>query len=228
MWGPMPDFDIASSLSTIAVALVPAMLGIILHEVAHGWAAARLGDPTARSMGRLTLNPLPHIDPVGLLCFVLTSLSGAFVFGWAKPVPVDPRYFRNPVKGMMAVALAGPLTNFLLAVAFALLLTLVLHVVPMAFLESWGGTEYLLKSLQVGVLINLSLGWLNLLPIPPLDGSKVVAYFLPRDWAWRYLRVERWGFVILIVLIVAGVLNSILVPLIWGSAEGLLALFGLG
>ena len=228
MWGPMPDFDIASSLSTIAVALVPAMLGIILHKVAHGWAAARLGDPTARSMGRLTLNPLPHIDPVGLLCFVLTSLSGAFVFGWAKPVPVDPRYFRNPVKGMMAVALAGPLTNFLLAVAFALLLTLVLHVVPMAFLESWGGTEYLLKSLQVGVLINLSLGWLNLLPIPPLDGSKVVAYFLPRDWAWRYLRVERWGFVILIVLIVAGVLNSILVPLIWGSAEGLLALFGLG
>ena len=228
MWGPMPDFDIASSLSTIAVALVPAMLGIILHEVAHGWAAARLGDPTARSMGRLTLNPLPHIDPVGLLCFVLTSLSGAFVFGWAKPVPVDPRYFRNPVKGMMAVALAGPLTNFLLAIAFALLLTLVLHAVPMAFLESWGGTEYLLKSLQVGVLINLSLGWLNLLPIPPLDGSKVVAYFLPRHWAWRYLRVERWGFVILIVLIVAGVLNSILVPLIWGSAEGLLALFGLG
>ncbi|MBO4314237.1 MAG: site-2 protease family protein [Desulfovibrio sp.] len=224
----MPDFDIASSLSTIAVALVPAMLGIILHEVAHGWAAARLGDPTARSMGRLTLNPLPHIDPVGLLCFVLTSLSGAFVFGWAKPVPVDPRYFRNPVKGMMAVALAGPLTNFLLAIAFALLLTLVLHVVPRAFLESWGGTEYLLKSLQVGVLINLSLGWLNLLPIPPLDGSKVVAYFLPRDWAWRYLRVERWGFVILIVLIVAGVLNSILVPLIWGRAEGLLALFGLG
>lgn len=228
MWGPMPDFDIASSLNTIAVALVPAMLGIILHEVAHGWVAARLGDPTARSMGRLTLNPLPHIDPVGLLCFVLTSLSGAFVFGWAKPVPVDPRYFRNPVKGMMAVALAGPLTNFLLAIAFALLLALVLHTVPMAFLESWGGTEYLLKSLQVGVLINLSLAWLNLLPIPPLDGSKVVAYFLPREWAWRYLRVERWGFVILIVLIVAGVLNSILVPLIWGSAEGLLALFGLG
>ncbi len=210
------------------MALVPAMLGIILHEVAHGWAAARLGDPTARSMGRLTLNPLPHIDPVGLLCFVLTSLSGAFVFGWAKPVPVDPRYFRNPAKGMMAVAIAGPLTNFLLATGFALLLALILHGVPVASLESWGGTEYLLKSLQVGVLINLSLGWLNLLPIPPLDGSKVVAYFLPRDWAWRYLRVERWGFVILIVLIVAGVLNSILVPLIWGSAEGLLALFGLG
>ena len=210
------------------MALVPAMLGIILHEVAHGWAAARLGDPTARSMGRLTLNPLPHIDPVGLLCFVLTSLSGAFVFGWAKPVPVDPRYFRNPAKGMMAVAIAGPLTNFLLATGFALLLALILHGVPVASLETWGGTEYLLKSLQVGVLINLSLGWLNLLPIPPLDGSKVVAYFLPRDWAWRYLRVERWGFVILIVLIVAGVLNSILVPLIWGSAEGLLALFGLG
>ena len=108
----MLNLDISQVLSTLAVAAVPALLGIILHEVAHGWVANRCGDPTAKFMGRLTLNPLPHIDPMGLLAFVLTSLSRTFVFGWAKPVPVNPRYFRNPAKDMMLVALAGPLTNF--------------------------------------------------------------------------------------------------------------------
>ena len=116
----MFDFDISHALRLLAIAFVPALLGIILHEVAHGWVAERCGDPTARQLGRLTLNPLPHIDPAGLAVFGLTSLSGAFVFGWAKPVPVDPRNFRNPHRDMMLVALAGPMTNFLLAVAFGL------------------------------------------------------------------------------------------------------------
>ncbi len=223
----MLNLDLSQVLSTLAVAAVPALLGIILHEVAHGWVANRCGDPTAKFMGRLTLNPLPHIDPMGLLAFVLTSLSGAFVFGWAKPVPVNPRYFRNPAKDMMLVALAGPLTNFLLATLFGLVLWGVLHVFPpQAWLHS---TSYVfvLKTLQTGVVINFGLGWLNLIPIPPLDGSKVVAYFLPPTAAYRYLSVERYGFVILLLLLFTGALGLVLGPLVSGSALGLLSLLGI-
>ena len=223
----MLNLDISQVLSTLAVAAVPALLGIILHEVAHGWVAYRCGDPTAKFMGRLTLNPLPHIDPMGLLAFVLTSLSGAFVFGWAKPVPVNPRYFRNPAKDMMLVALAGPLTNFLLATLFGLLLWAVIHIFPP---QQWmHSTSYVfvLKTIQTGVIINFGLGWLNLIPIPPLDGSKVVAYFLPATASYRYLSIERYGFVILLLLLFTGALSLVLGPLVRGSAVGLLSLLGL-
>ena len=177
-------------------------------------------------MGRLTLNPLPHIDPMGLLAFVLTSLSGAFVFGWAKPVPVNPRYFRNPAKDMMLVALAGPLTNFLLATLFGLLLWAVIQIFPP---QQWlHSTSYVfaLKTIQTGVIINFGLGWLNLIPIPPLDGSKVVAYFLPPSASYRYLSIERYGFVILLLLLFTGALGLVLGPLVSGSAVGLLSLLG--
>lgn len=223
----MLNLDLSQVLSTLAVAAVPALLGIILHEVAHGWVAYRCGDPTAKYMGRLTLNPLPHIDPMGLLAFVLTSLSGSFVFGWAKPVPFNPRYFRNPAKDMMLVALAGPLTNFLLAGLFGLLLWAVLHIFPP---QQWmDNTSYVfaLKTIQTGVIINFGLGWLNLMPIPPLDGSKVVAYFLPPNAAYRYLSVERYGFVILLLLLFTGALGLVLGPLVSGSALGLLSLLGI-
>ena len=223
----MLNLDLFQVLSTLAVAAVPALLGIILHEVAHGWVAFRCGDPTAKFMGRLTLNPLPHIDPMGLLAFVLTSLSGAFVFGWAKPVPINPRYFRNPAKDMMLVALAGPLTNFLLAGLFGVLLWAVLHLFsPQHWMDS---TSYVfaLKTIQTGVIINFGLGWLNLMPIPPLDGSKVVAYFLPPTAAYRYLSVERYGFVILLLLLFTGALGLVLGPLVSGSALGLLSLLGI-
>lgn len=223
----MLNLDISQVLSTLAVAAVPALLGIILHEVAHGWVAYRCGDPTAKFMGRLTLNPLPHIDPMGLLAFVLTSLSGAFVFGWAKPVPVNPRYFRNPAKDMMLVALAGPLTNFLLATLFGLLLWAVIHIFPP---QQWlHSTSYvfMLKTIQTGVIINFGLGWLNLIPIPPLDGSKVVAYFLPATASYRYLSIERYGFVILLLLLFTGALSLVLGPLVRGSAVGLLSLLGI-
>ena len=223
----MLNLDISHVLSTLAVAAVPALLGIILHEVAHGWVAYRCGDPTAKFMGRLTVNPLPHIDPMGLLAFVLTSLSGAFVFGWAKPVPVNPRYFRNPAKDMMLVALAGPLTNFLLAGLFGLLLWAVLHIFPP---QQWmDSTSYVfaLKTIQTGVIINFGLGWLNLMPIPPLDGSKVVAYFLPLNVALRYLSIERFGFLILLGLLFTGLLSMVLGPLVGGSARGLLTLLGI-
>lgn len=222
----MFDFDISQALRLLAIAFVPALLGIILHEVAHGWVAERCGDPTARLMGRLTLNPLPHIDPMGLAVFGLTSLTGAFVFGWARPVPVDPRQFRNPARDMMLVALAGPLTNFLLAVLFGLGLLAAVTLLPFA---QWrGNTIYIfaLSSLQAGVVINFGLGWLNLLPIPPLDGSKILAYFLPGQWAWRYMSLGRYGFVILLVLLATGLLGKLLGPLVSGSSLGLLGLLG--
>lgn len=223
----MFNIDLSQALRMLAIAAVPALLGIILHEVAHGWVAERRGDPTARFMGRLTLNPLPHIDPMGLLVFGLTSLSGSFVFGWAKPVPVNPRYFRNPAKDMMLVALAGPLTNFLLAVIFGTLLRLTLEFFPPQVWGQSSGYIFALSSLQAGVVINFGLGWLNLLPIPPLDGSKVVSYFLPGNMAWRYMGMERYGFVILLLLLFTGLLGYVLSPLVGGSVRGLLTLLGI-
>ncbi|MBO4369398.1 MAG: site-2 protease family protein [Desulfovibrio sp.] len=213
----MPE-NVILAIEKIAIYSIPAMVGIILHEVAHGFCAYRLGDPTARSLGRLSLNPLPHIDPVGLLVFIVTSLTGAFVFGWAKPVPVDPRYFKEPRKGMMLVAFAGPLTNFFLAFFFSLLLWLGLSFFP----REWFDLPFcitFLTMLKAGVFINLGLAWLNLIPIPPLDGSKIVAFFLPARLVSAYLQVERFGFLLLLLLIFSGVLNKILVPLIQGSSE---------
>lgn len=219
--------DIAVYLRRFAVAAVPALLGIILHEVAHGWMAEKRGDPTARALGRITLNPLPHIDPTGLLVFALTSLTGSFVFGWAKPVPVNPRYFHNPTKDMMLVALAGPMTNFVLAAIFALILRLMTLGLPV---NEWAGNPTVLflgSMFYAGVIINIGLAWLNLLPIPPLDGSKVLAYFLPTNVAWTYMDAGRYGFVILLLLLATGALSYILGPLVQTSSSLLLDLLGL-
>ncbi len=223
----MFDADIALLFKRFSVAVIPALLGIILHEVAHGYVAFKRGDPTAKMMGRLTLNPLPHIDPTGLLVFVLTSLSGAFVFGWAKPVPVDPRYFKNPQKDMMWVSLAGPLTNLILAFIFAFALRGLVEILPFAQWKENASYVFFLLMLQTGVIINCGLCWLNLLPIPPLDGSKVLAYFLPSNLAWKYMQAGRYGFVILIVLLATGVLGYILGPLVSGTNKILLTTFGL-
>ncbi len=223
----MIDADISLYLKRLAVVAVPALLGIILHEVAHGFVAEKRGDPTARYMGRLTLNPLPHIDPMGLLVFVLTSLSGAFIFGWAKPVPVNPRHFKNPSKDMMLVALAGPMSNLALAFFFALALRLLIQ-----FLSplEWGHNAtyvFFVLMLQAGIIINCGLCWLNMLPIPPLDGSKVLAYFLPPHMAWQYLNAEKYGFIILLLLLATGVLGYILGPLVHSTTAILETLFGL-
>lgn len=223
----MFNTDFASTIQLVAIAAVPALLGIILHEVAHGWVASLRGDPTARFMGRLTLNPLPHIDPMGLLAFVLTSLSGSFVFGWAKPVPVNPRYFRNPARGMMEVALAGPLTNFALAIVFGILLRITLEFFPYSQWIHNDTYSFIIKVLRAGVIINFGLAWLNLLPIPPLDGSKVAAYFLPAHQASSYMSVERYGFVILLLLLFTGLLGKVLMPLVSGSYSNLLTLLGI-
>ncbi len=223
----MFEADISLLLKRFAVAAIPALLGIILHEVAHGWMAAKRGDPTARMMGRLTLNPIPHIDPMGLLVFALTSLSGAFVFGWAKPVPVNPNYFKDPKKDIMLVSLAGPMTNLILALLFAFFLSTLIHFLPFAHWKDNGVYIFTILMLQTGIIINSGLCWLNLLPIPPLDGSKVLAYFLPNSLANTYMQYGKYGFIILILLLATGVLGVILGPLVYGTNEMLLTAFGL-
>ena len=219
----MMDFDIFATVQRVSVIFIPALLGIILHEVAHGWVADKLGDPTARFMGRLTINPLPHIDPLGLAVFVLTSALGGFVFGWARPVPVNPRHFRDPIKGMMLVALAGPGTNLLLAVGMTALLRGFLDFNPAVGPTS----EFIAKALFYGASINIGLACLNMLPIPPLDGSRVLAYFLPPGVAARYMSVERYGMVILVGLMAAGLLDRLLLPLMLLCLKTLFSLFGL-
>lgn len=223
----MPEFDFAQAMRLVAISIVPALLGIILHEIAHGWVARHCGDPTAYEAGRLTLNPVPHIDPMGLAVFGLTSLTGSFVFGWAKPVPVDARNFRHPRRDLMLVSLAGPLTNFLLAIAFGAGLWALLHLLPPSQWKDQGWYIFLLSSMQAGVIINFGLGWLNLLPIPPLDGSKILSYFLPAQLAWRYLQLGRYGFIILLLLLATGSLGKVLGPLTRFSALGLLSALGL-
>ncbi len=192
----------------LAVRLTVLVLSIVFHEVAHGYAAYRLGDPTARDAKRLTLNPLAHIDPMGsvLLPLFLVITNSPVLFGWAKPVPFNPGYFRDVRKGMMIVGAAGPAANLLLALVAAA-----------AFrLFTPGGIFGLL--LVHACIINVVLALFNLIPIPPLDGSRVVVGFLPLDLARRYLRIERFGFVIVFGLLWFGVLDRVL----WPLADGLL------
>lgn len=201
--------DISRTIQEIALLTVPVLMAITFHEVAHGYVANWLGDPTAKLAGRLTLNPIKHLDILGVLAFVLTRM-----IGWAKPVPVDPRYFRNPRHGMMLVALAGPLMNFLLAVVCALaargLDWLATDMTPGTL--AYRVLEPLVYMAVAGVSVNLALGIFNLLPVPPLDGSNILAYFLPPLAAVRYMAFGRWGFFILLLLAVTGVLGRILLP----------------
>ncbi|MEG1610656.1 MAG: site-2 protease family protein [Bilophila sp.] len=210
----MFDMDIALAIKRLCVAFVPLMLGIILHEVAHGWVASKRGDPTAAALGRLTLNPVPHIDPMGLFVFVLTSLTSPFVFGWAKPVPINVRNFRHVVKDIMLVSFAGPATNFLLALFFAVLLRLLITLFPLAQWQDHAVWSFFFLMFHTGIGVNFGLGWLNLLPIPPLDGSKILWGLLPPKLGFQYMQLERYGFVILILLIVSGALSAVLMPLI--------------
>ncbi len=204
--------DISQALYNVAVSFIPLMLGIILHEVAHGYAAYLCGDNTAKQLGRLTLNPVPHIDPVGTAFFVLTAIASPFVFGWAKPVPVNARNFtniKNAKKGMMLVSLAGPMTNFVLAIVFLLLLKISISILSSEFLLSSAGV-FLQEMLFNGVGINLILMIINLLPIPPLDGSHVVANFLPYPYDYRYMSIAKYGMMILMLLLVTDVIGFII------------------
>jgi len=223
----MPDFDFILTIKRISVAFIPLMLGIILHEVAHGWMAARRGDPTAAMMGRLTLNPLPHIDPMGLLFFVLTSLLGPVVLGWAKPVPINPRHFRNISRDVLAVSLAGPAANFLLAFLSAGLLRLYLFILPYQEWNTSGVWEFFFLMLYTSISINCALAWFNLMPVPPLDGSKILWSLLPPAWGMRYMQLERYGMMLIILLLLLGAFSYIMYPVISFSVKLLLSLFGL-
>ncbi|HMM38267.1 MAG TPA: site-2 protease family protein [Desulfovibrio sp.] len=210
----MPEF-LADKIVTVSILAVPLLLALVCHELAHGLAAYALGDPTARRAGRLTLNPLRHLDPLGTVVFFIANI------GWAKPVPVDPRFFKNPLKGMLLVALAGPGANFLLAVLFAVLYHALL---PWAVAHQAGALGTVLVPLtlisQAGVFVNLVLGTFNLLPVPPLDGSNILAGVLPRHLAYRYLSFGRYGVFVILAAILLGdlldinLLGRILLPVV--------------
>ena len=223
----MFDQSISESISRLAVAFVPVLLGIILHEVAHGWVALKRGDPTAWMLGRLTLNPAPHIDPMGMGMFAFTALFTPFVFGWAKPVPVNVRYFRNPRKDILLVSASGPLTNIMLALLFGLALKLLLTFAPHDFLLGSAVGKYLLEMFQIGIIANFSLAFMNLIPLPPLDGGHIVECLLPRQLANTYSGIRRYGFLVLAVLLASGMLSSILTPLIRWSWNTTLWLYGI-
>ena len=212
--------NISQGLVTFGLALVPALFGIICHEVAHGYVAYRCGDPTAKVMGRLTLNPKVHIDPMGTMMFVVTAMFFPFALGWAKPVPVDTRRLRNPRRDMALVAAAGPVTNFILAVLFmaGFLLTA-------TFFRSYEGTTvytFFYDMLQTGVFINLVLAFFNLLPIPPMDGSRLVSMALPYEAARTYNQLERYGMIIILIFLATGLFGRIILPLVYGAYGGML------
>ncbi|SDB60718.1 Zn-dependent protease (includes SpoIVFB) [Desulfonatronum thiosulfatophilum] len=209
-------FDITTFIRELALIAVPVLIAITCHEAAHGFAAWRLGDPTARLAGRLTFNPVKHVDPIGTIAFplLLVLIKSPFIFGWAKPVPVNPRYFQDPVRGMMLVSLAGPGTNFALAVAFAAMFHALIWIAVLLGGAGMSVIEPLALMARYGVIINLILGIFNLFPIPPLDGSKILAGFLPVEGARFIYNFERYGFIVLILLLMTGVLQSVLLPLV--------------
>jgi len=194
----------------IAVSVLPVLFAITVHEVAHGWVAKHLGDPTAERLGRLTLNPLKHIDPIGtvLIPAVLIVLKAGFLFGWAKPVPVTWENLRRPKRDMVLVAAAGPVANLLMALMWGGIAkagVLLENTAPWA-------AEPMQYMGVIGILINALLMVFNLLPLPPLDGGRVAVGLLPGPWAWRLSRVEPYGFFILIALMVSGLLWVIIDP----------------
>lgn len=197
-----------NSITSIAATLLAVLVAITFHETAHGFVAYRLGDPTAKNAGRLTLNPVAHLDPIGALLMLVAG------FGWAKPVPVNPFYFQGDrTKGMMLVSVAGPAVN--------LILSFVAYFVLVAG-QGFTQIPFLRLFLSYCVSLNASLAVFNLIPIPPLDGSKILAGFLPKQAAYKYLTVvEQYGFLILLVLIMTNVTDFILGP----AVNGILTLY---
>ncbi len=213
-----------SLMQQISAWLVPVLLAITVHETSHGLIARYFGDHTAQLQGRLTLNPIKHIDPIGTLLVpaIMLLLPGGFVFGWAKPVPVDWRNFKRPKQDMAWVAAAGPASNLLMGLGWALLARFAL-VLPDG---SWFKTPLLFMGVA-GIFINTILMVLNLLPLPPLDGGRVLTGVLPAPYAYRFSRVEPYGFMILLLLLVTGILGVVMWPLVQAAMSAYAGVAGM-
>jgi Zn-dependent protease len=203
----------------IIVSAVPILIAIILHEVSHGFVASKLGDPTAKMMGRLTLNPLAHIDLFGTILMpliLLVSTGGQFVFGYAKPVPINPNNFKNPKRDMAISAAGGPLMNFFVALVSVIILKYL--IIPLADGASDAVMVKIIKPMGVmlnaSIQINIVLASFNLIPIPPLDGGRVLMGFLPERQAHALGKVEPFGMIIVLVLLVTGMASVVITPLI--------------
>src|SRR2546423_2394992 len=215
------------SLATIVLWAVPVVFAITLHEAAHGYVARQFGDQTAYMLGRVTLNPLKHIDPIGtiavpgfLIAMSVLTKAPLFIFGWAKPVPVQFGNLRNPKRDMLWVAVAGPMSNLAMAIGWAFLLKLV------SSEEATGDAGVELMA-NVGVQVNLMLMALNLLPILPLDGGRVAVSLLPHRIAMAYARLEPYGFPLIIILLMTGLLSRLMDPLVRLGTYAVLAISGL-
>ena len=202
--------DINQLMVKISIWTLPVLLAITLHEWGHAWASNRLGDPTARRLGRVSLNPIRHIDPVGTIFVPLMLLMiGGFVFGWAKPVPVDSRNLASPRRDNALIAAAGPLANLAMALGWV-----AVHLLAVSLMSS--GMTWLAKPLMLmaraGIVINVALCVLNLLPLPPLDGSAMVAWILPERLAATYMEIAPYGMFILLGLVATGYLSKLVNP----------------
>lgn len=213
-------------IQQIAVSLLPILFAITLHEAAHGWVASKLGDKTALILGRVTLNPFKHIDLIGtiLIPLILLFLNSGFIFGWAKPVPINSANLRNPRRDLMLIAAAGPLANLLMAFGWAGILKIGLllghHGIASSIPIIYMG--------KAGIFINCVLMALNLVPLPPLDGGRIVSGLLPPRLAYRYERIEPYSLLILLVLLASNLLSWIISPLVAIVLRLISALFGLG
>jgi Zn-dependent protease len=209
-------------IQTISLAAIPVLFAITLHEAAHGYVARHFGDMTAYQQGRITLNPLRHIDPVGTILVPLLSLMfSGILFGWAKPVPVNFAALRHPKKDMLWVAIAGPASNLVMALGWALL-----YKMAWMFPENYFA-EPMLGMAEIGILINVVLMVLNLLPLPPLDGGRVAVSMLPHRQAYMLAKIEPYGMFILIFLLITNILGQILWPLVRMVTEVIKFIFGL-
>ena len=207
----MPELNL---FYTLFVFVVPVLFAVTVHEVAHGWVASQFGDQTAKLLGRLTLNPIKHIDPVGtILVPVIMFYASGFIFGWAKPVPVDWRNLGHPRRDMALVAIAGPAANFLMILFWAVLA----KIITLLGADSNNLAQLILIMCGIGITINIVLMILNLFPLLPLDGGRVMTAMLPRNLAIPFSRLEPYGLIILVLLLFSGILWKILLPIIGGT-----------
>ena len=204
----MADFNF---IQKVFIYAIPVLFAITVHEVAHGWIASKLGDQTAKMMGRLTLNPIKHVDPIGTVVVpIIILLVSPFILGWAKPVPVDWRNLKRPKLDMAWVAIAGPVANLVMMIFWAILA----KIIVVSGLGNYHYSVPVFAMAMVGIGINIVLMVLNLIPIPPLDGSRVLSALLPPRAAFQYNRLEPYGLIIVLLLLFSGVLGKFFFPVV--------------